>query len=196
MKEATTFYIKNMVCSRCIRVVHEEMEKIGFRIEEIELGRVLVSKAPTSKQAEQLKKVLHQNGFEFLEDKNARLVERIKTALIKIVYSEEFDWQNFSLTTYLSKLLNKEYSSLSHLFSSVEGITIEHYLINQKIERVKEWLVYNDFTLSEMSYRHGYSSVNHLSKQFKQITGSTPSEFKNMRKPVRISLDRIGKYPK
>ncbi|HNB55397.1 MAG TPA: AraC family transcriptional regulator, partial [bacterium] len=138
-----------------------------------------------------LRTVLTQNGFELLEDKRAKIVEEIKNQIVIYVQKNDVENKNIKLSVLLSRTIGRDYSYLSGLFSSVEGITIERFLILQKIEKVKEWLAYDDRTLSEISYKLGYSSVPHLSKQFKQITGLTPTEFKQQNDHRRIPLDKI-----
>jgi AraC-like DNA-binding protein len=179
-----------MVCKRCIKVVNDELSKLGLRIRNIKLGEVEIDTDKTVPM-KKIENILSQNGFELIDDINAKLIERIKVLIInKIHYSrEESGKVNFS--KYLSREIGKNYSHLSSLFSSKEGITIEKFIIHQKIERVKELLVYNELTLSEIAYSSGYSSVQHLSNQFKQVTGMKPSEFKKLKEPVRKPLDKI-----
>ncbi|MFN6944321.1 MAG: AraC family transcriptional regulator [Cytophagaceae bacterium] len=183
------FNIKNMVCPRCIRVVEEELAKAGFQVKQVVLGEVLIesSQKPDS---EHLKDILEAAGFELLEDKNAQVVDQIKQLIIQLIhYSKKRPRVNFS--EYLSKEVGRDYSSLSHLFSSKENITIEKYIILQKIEKVKELLVYNELSLSEIAYQLDYSSVAHLSSQFKNVTGFTPTEFKKQKTGQRRSLDDL-----
>lgn len=184
-------HIKNMVCNRCIKVVKEEFEKLDIQIEEIELGKVTISKNLDSNQTEEVRSIIQQNGFELIDDKKSQLIDRIKTIIIeKTHYSnEEKELVNFS--ELIAGELGYDYSYLSKLFSSVEGITIEKYIINQKIEKVKELLVYGELTLNEISYQLGYSSVQHLSNQFKKVTGLTPSHFKKVKENKRKPLDEV-----
>jgi AraC family transcriptional regulator len=187
----TSLHIKNMVCNRCIRVVREELEKMNMGIESVELGKVVLSIEPSAAELEQIKKRLSENGFEFLESKKAQIVERIKTLVIEFVQGELQQALEMNLSVYLSKQLNRDYHYLSGLFSSIESCTIEKFVILQKTEKVKEWLVYSDFTLSEMAYKLGYSSVAHLSHQFKQTTGLTASQFKKSKSHSRLPLDHV-----
>lgn len=185
-------YIKNMVCNRCIKVVSDEFEKLGLVIKNIQLGEVEVVNDVTKFDIKKINDVLVANGFELLDNKNAKIIEKIKILiinLIKIVDSGKDININFS--EYLARETELNYHYLSTLFSSLEGITIEKYIIHLKIEKVKELLVYGELTLSEISFRLGYSSVQHLSNQFKKITGLTPSYFKSLKHKNRQTLDSI-----
>lgn len=183
-------FIKNMVCNRCILVVRQELEQEGIKPVEVNMGEVKLAAPLSQVQADNLRNRLEELGFEILDDKNKKLIEKIKAILIDKVQSGEIE-EHFSLGEYLPAKLNKEYTQSSRLFSEVEGITLEQFFILQKIEKVKEWLVYDEFTLSEISYRLGYSSVAHLSSQFKKITGFTPSNFKKLGAKLRKPLDKI-----
>ncbi len=179
-----------MVCDRCILVVRQELEKLNLKPVSIKLGEAEITKEPTEKQLAQLKENLATLGFELLDDSRKKLIEKIKNIVIEqIHYSDTDDKHNFS--EILSRKLLKDYSYLSNLFSDVEGITIEKYIINQKIEKVKELLVYDELSLSEIAFKLGYSSVAHLSSQFKKVTGLTPSHFKNLGGIHRKPLDKI-----
>lgn len=171
-------------------VVRQEFEKSGINPLEVNMGEVVLSKPLSEPQLKSIDRKLAELGFEILDDKNKKLIEKTKTTLIEKVQKGDIE-EHFSLTDYLPKKLNKEYTQLSRLFSEVEGITLEQFFILQKIEKVKEWLVYDELTLSEISYRLGYSSVAHLSAQFKKITGLTPSEFKKLGVKHRKSIDNI-----
>ncbi len=180
-----------MVCGRCIKAVEEELEGLGFTIKSIELGEVVVREELGQEDLQKIGMVLADNGFELITDKKSWIINRIKTLIIEYIHydKEKPGYVNFS--EFLSRELGHDYSYLSHLFSSVEGKTIEKYLILQKIEKVKELLVYDELTLNEISYQLGYSSVAHLSRQFKDVTGLTPSHYKNIRKEKRRPLDSI-----
>lgn len=185
----TKLYVKNMVCPRCIKVVREEIENLGYTVNEIELGEVEISEPEDSIDYKTIKKALQKEGFELIEDSKGKLVDAIKTEIISVIQKyKDVDLEKIVFSKYLSKQLEKDYFSLSSLFSKMEGITIEHFIILQKIEKAKELLRYGELTLSEIAYELGYSSVQHLSKQFKQVTGMTASEFKsnlvNTRKPI------------
>lgn len=178
-----------MVCSRCIRVVREELIGLGLEVIDVRLGKVILAKLP--KNMESLNTTLKQNGFELLEDKNAQIVESIKSHIIELIYSDNLGDMKTNLSHYLSKHLGRDYSALSKLFSEIESITIEKYFILHKVERVKELIVYDELTLTEIAFKLGYSSVQHLSNQFKKITGLSPSYFKKSKQPRR-SLDTLN----
>ncbi|MEW6060773.1 MAG: AraC family transcriptional regulator [Bacteroidota bacterium] len=186
-----TLYIKNMVCDRCIRVVREELTNLGYRICHVTLGEVKLYDNPPV-EIEKVKTVLARNGFELIEDKKGKVVEAVKKAIIELVHhSNKLEELRENISDYLVKQVKHDYHTLSKLFSSVENTTIEKYFIAQKIERVKELLVYGELTLSEISYKLGYSSVQHLSNQFKQVTGFTPSHFKEIKQEKRKSIDKV-----
>lgn len=182
-------YIKNMVCNRCVMVVKQELEKLNLKPLRVTMGEAELSKQPSVKQMQQLNTRLLELGFELLDDQKQKQIEKIKTLLIKTVQGTQIE-EHFSISDLLSKALNKEYSYISRLFSEVEGITIEQFFILQRIEKAKEWLHYGELTLSEIAWKLGYSSVAHLSAQFKKITGLTPSSFKKIGGP-RKSLDSV-----
>ena len=186
-----TLIIKNMVCDRCIKVVKEELEKLGFDIKSIKLGEAVIKNAPENFPYEVVKTVLEKNGFELLEDRKARIIEQVKIELIKLIHAEEVI-PDINLSEYLGGKLNLEYHYISSLFSSVENITIEQYFIMQKVERVKELLKYDELTLSEISFKLGYSSVQHLSNQFRKVTGFTASQYKSNSENLRKPLDKVG----
>lgn len=185
-------YIKNMVCDRCVRVVREELEKLGLKVERVELGKADVAADSTTVNLEAIRRVLKINGFEYLEDRKAQLVEQMKTLIIELIRSDQLEHMDVNLSEYLAKQMGKNYHYLSSLFSSVMSMTIERYMILQKIERVKELLAYNELSLSEIAYRLGYSSVQHLSSQFKKVTGLTPSHFKSIKAQRRRPIDQLG----
>jgi len=180
-----------MVCNRCIKVVKDEFKILDLRIEFIELGKVSISSQLDDTKLSEIREVLHKNGFELIDDKKSKLIDRIKTLIIEIThYSKEFS-ASISSSDFISKEIGYDYSYLSNLFSSVEGITIEKYIINQKIEKVKELLTYNELSLKEIAYQLGYSSVQHLSNQFKKTTGLTTSHFKKLKENKRKPLDEV-----
>jgi len=189
MLSEKTLLIKNMVCNRCIKVVKEELEKLHLEVLTIELGEVRVR--GDHFPYDEIKKVLEENGFELIEDKKAALINRVKSLLIELIYSDRLENIDMNLSEYLEKNLDTDYQHLSLLFSSVENVTIEHYLILQKVERAKELLKYNELTLSEIAYRLGYSSVQHLSGQFRKVTGFTASEFKALTNNQRRPIDKL-----
>lgn len=190
-----TLYIKNMVCNRCIMVVKQAFEEQGLHPEKVSLGEVILNDdALDNEQLAVLDARLIMLGFERIDDRKSRLMESIKNLIIQKIHHDENTTQKFNWSTILSEALHYEYNYLSNLFSSVEGITLEQYIIRQKIERVKELLFYDELTLSEIADRMGYSSVAHLSGLFKKITGFTPTELKKSRKleQNRKSLDSIS----
>lgn len=177
--ECMILYVKNMVCIRCKLVLKSELKALGIHYRHLELGEVEVVGGLSTDQLEQLDIGLRKSGLELLVDKRARLIEKIKGIIIELIhYSEEEIKVNFS--NYLAEKLNYDYTYLSNLFSEVHGTTIEQFIIKHKIERVKELLVYNELNLSEIAWKLHYSSVQHLSNQFKKITGLTPTFFKNL----------------
>lgn len=192
MNKKNILYIKNMVCPRCVKVVREELEKLNVKINSIVLGEVETELSKEHLPIEKISKVLKDNGFELIDDSTTKTIEKIKNIIISIIQEyEDENLEKINFPTLISSEINKDYSSLSSLFSKNEGITIEHYIILQKIEKVKEYLKYNELTLSEISYKLGYSSVQHLSRQFKKNTGLTASEFKNNLSSQRKSIDSI-----
>lgn len=171
-----------MVCNRCIMVVKQTLESHGLHPDQIVLGEVKLKDESLSKnQLERLDKSLIDLGFERIDDHKARLIEAIKNKVIHLIYHEDPANRKFNWSTILSDELHYEYNYLSNLFSSVVGITLEQYIIRQKIERVKELLFYDELSLSEIANKLGYSSVAHLSAQFKKVTGLTPSDLKKSR---------------
>jgi AraC family transcriptional regulator len=191
----TTFYIKNMVCDRCKTAVRQELEKLGLKPEKIALGEVMISdELIASDVQKQLDNALLNLGFERIDDRKARLIESIKNKVIEMIHYGDAANRKFNWSDILSDTLHYEYNYLSNLFSSVEGITLEQYIIRQKIEKVKELLFYDELNLSEIANKLGYSSVAHLSAQFKKVTGFTPSELKRSREinHTRKSLDNIS----
>lgn len=194
---STVLFVKNMVCDRCIRVVREELVGLGFDVRRVELGEAELGGAVSDTERTQIREHLAQNGFELIEDKNARIIEAIKTAIITLVHHHDGGTpMTMKYSDYLASEIGRDYHALSVLFSSVENMTIEQYIIRQKIERVKELMKYGDQTLSEIAALLNYSSVQHLSNQFKSVTGMTPSRFKELstkRAPVarRLPLDKI-----
>jgi AraC family transcriptional regulator len=189
----TKLYIKNMVCPRCIKVVREELTKLGLDVRNVVLGEVEVSGDLQDLPLEAIRRVLEENGFELIQDKRSKTIERIKHAVLKLVQNDyEKNPIRVKDSEFIAREVGQEYHSLSTLFSSVEGMTIEQYLILQRIERVKELLKYGELTLSEIAYRMGYSSVAHVSNQFKKVTGMTPSQFKKLGGMHRHPIDQVG----
>ena len=184
-------YIKNMVCDRCILSVRQQLDSLGMAFKNIQLGEVELAQEPTAKQINDLRDSLMKTGFELLDDKKAALVEKIKNTIVSLIQGYSEDEFNKKLSAMLEEKLNKDYHYLTTLFSSIEGVTIEKYSILQRIEKVKELLMYDELSLSEISYKLGYSSVQHLSQQFKKVTGLTPSQFKQLKENRRKPLDKV-----
>lgn len=183
-------YIKYMVSLRCKMVVKEALEKLGLHYVILELGCVEIMTDLTEVQRQQLQVTLQRAGLELIDDKKAMLIEKIKNVIIEMVhYTDEFPKVNYS--DYISEKLGLDYTHLSKLFSEIKGITIEHFIIAHKIERVKELLLYDELNLTQISYIMNYSSVSHLSKQFKKVTGLTPSFFKQLKDKKRIALENV-----
>ncbi|HAD14821.1 MAG TPA: AraC family transcriptional regulator [Saprospirales bacterium] len=186
----TTVFIKNMVCNRCIMAVRDSLEKIGLVPVNLQLGEVTFEHTLSGTDKAAMEKALVPLGFALIDDKKSRLIERIKNLIIELVHQRNNELQT-NLSDYLSSQLHHDYPYLSALFSEVEGNTIEKYYIAQKIERVKELLVYDELSLSEIAFQLNYSSVAHMSSQFKKVTGLTPSFFKQIRLEKRKPLDQL-----
>ena len=183
-------FIKYMVSNRCKMAVKEILKKLGLHFIVVELGEVEVMENLSAEQREDLKSGLLDAGLELMDDKRAVLIEKIKNAIIEMVhYSEEPIKVNFS--DYLSEKLKHDYTYLANLFSEVQGTTIEHFIINHKIERIKELIIYDELTISEIAWKMNYSSVAHLSNQFKKVTGLSPSHFKKMKVKRRNPIEDI-----
>ncbi|WP_298152292.1 AraC family transcriptional regulator [Flavobacterium sp.] len=183
-------YIKNMVCRRCKMAVLSELDKLGLRPLSVELGEVELPTPISEEQKQVLSKGLYALGFELIDDKKSKVIERIKNLIIELVHHKSNDLKT-NLSHYLATDLGQDYSALSNLFSEVEGTTIEQYFILQKIEKVKELLMYNELSLSEIAWQLNYSSVAHLSNQFKKITGFTPTYFKNLKDRKRKQIEDL-----
>lgn len=179
-----------MVCNRCILVVQNELEKLDFKIKNIRLGEVTLENDLTSEDKQKIENVFEPLGFEVIDDKKGRIIEKIKNTIINLVHHQEQDLKT-NLSDVVSEELHHDYNYLSNLFSEIEGTTIEKYFIAQKIEKVKELLVYDELSLSEIAFRLNYSSVAYLSNQFKKVTGLTPSHFKQVKEDKRKPLDKL-----
>ena len=185
-------HINNMVCNRCIKVVREELEKLDYTVEKIELGEVVLTSDKKKFQLDKIKKSLEENSFELIDSRYANIIESVKILIIKLIHYKSTENQSdINLHNEIIKKAGLSYQYVSSLFSSMEGNTIEKFIIHQKIEKVKELIVYDELTLSEIAYRLGYSSVQHLSNQFKKVTGLSPSYFKKLKSKKRKPLDRI-----
>ena len=179
-----------MVCSRCKMVVKSEFEKLGLQTISVELGEVELQNEITESQKEVLLQNLHSLGFDLLDDKKSKTIEKIKTLIIDLVHHKNNELKT-NLSDYLAENLSQDYNTLSNLFSEIENTTIEKYFISQKIEKVKELLIYNELSLSEIADILNYSNVAHLSNQFKKITGFTPTHFKQLKNKGRIQIENL-----
>lgn len=179
-----------MVCSRCKMVVKGELEKAGIEFLSVDLGEIQLAKEPTGNQIDKLENGLKYHGFELIDDKKSRMIEKIKNAIVKLIHQSDSNIKT-NLSDFIADKLHYDYTYLSNLFSEVEGTTIEKYFISQKIEKVKELLVYDELSLSEISDRLGYSSVAYLSSQFKKVTGLTPSHFKALKEHKRKNIEEL-----
>jgi len=179
-----------MVSLRCKMMVKEQLQLLGLEHNIIELGTVELKERLTDQQRKNLSLALLKSGLELMDDKKMILIEKITNVIVELVhYTDELPKLNFS--DFLSEKLGYDYTYLANIFSEVKGITIEHFIINHKIERVKELLLYNELNLTEISYLMNYSSVAHLSNQFKKVTGLTPTFFKNLKHKKRKSIDNV-----
>ena len=179
-----------MVCNRCIMVVQQVFESLGSPPVRISLGEVETANPILGDELEKLRKALVSYGFELIDDTKSQLIEKIKNTIVQSIHHNHEDLK-INYSEYIESHLNRDYAYLSSLFSEVEGTTIEKYIIHQKIERVKELLVYDELTLSEIAYQMGYSNVAYLSNQFKKVTGLTPSHFKQVKENKRKPLDEV-----
>ena len=179
-----------MVCIRCQMVVKAELEKLGLKYMDVKIGEADMIDNIQSGQLRQLGKALRKSGLLLMDDKKSILVEKIKNVIIELVHYKE-EQLKVNLSDYLSKKLNYNYTYLANLFSEVKGITIEKFYLTHKIEKVKELIVYDELSLTEIAYRMHYSSVAHLSNQFKKFTGLTPSHFKKLKNIRRSTLEEV-----
>jgi AraC-like DNA-binding protein len=190
--EATTLLVKNMVCQRCVMAVESILEAGQIPFQKVTFGEIHLADALSEEQKAYLKESLDKVGFEMIDSQTGGLVEKIKQLVIKRARNEVSDTERkLKLSLYLSDTVHHEYTYLSSLFSAVEGRTIENYFIEQRIEKAKELLIYDQLTLSEIAFELEYSSTAHLSNQFKKITGLTPTYFKEIGSVKRKALDKI-----
>jgi len=181
-----------MVCDRCILIVRQQLENLGFTVGEISLGKVDVQPQPSPAQLQDITSAFGLLGFGLIDKDKDQLVEQVKTQVIELVHHADLAELRESLTQLIAAKLNKEYAYLSRLFSDAEGITIEKYIIQQKVEKVKELLEYGELNLNEIADRMGYSSSAHLSTQFKSVTGIPPSKYKSQPAGSRKPLDQVS----
>lgn len=185
-------YIKYMVSNRCKMLVKESLKDLGLHFIVVELGVVEIMETLSKQQLDSLKAVLNESGLELMDDKRAMLIERIKTVIIEMVHhSDELPKSNFS--DFISDKLNHDYTYLANLFSEVQGTTIEQFIIAHKVERIKELIIYGELNITEIAYKMNYSSVAHLSSQFKKVTGLTPTHFKQLKDKKRNPIEDIGR---
>lgn len=187
---AQKIYIKNMVCPRCIATVNNIFNELKIDVRSIQLGEVITNSILDEEQRAILSQKLEFSGFELLQDQKSKIINQIKTIIIDQIHHKN-QRLNINFSTLLAEKIHHEYTSISKLFSTIEGITIERFILKQKIEKVKELLFYDELTLTEIAHQIDYSSVAHLSAQFKKETGMTPTEFKKLRKPSHNPLDSI-----
>ncbi len=200
-------YIKHMVCDRCVMVVREQLEKSGFHPVSVKLGEAEFRRTLSDDEISKIKSILEPLGFSLIDDHKRRLTEQTKQAIIRIVHQDSIDTEKSvtnetkrssagtlktNLSDYLSETLHHDYKYLSATFSDIENVTIEQYVIAQKVERVKELLVYGELSLTEIANRMNYSSVAYLSAQFRRITGFTPSEFRRIKGNKRRPIDKVA----
>jgi AraC-like DNA-binding protein len=183
-------YIKYMVSIRCKMMVKEALKKMGLHFIVVDLGEVEIMENLTEQQRQELKTTLLKSGLELMDDKKAMLIERIKNVIIEMVhYADELIKVNFS--DYLSEKLNYDYTYMANLFSEVQGTTIEQFIISHKVERIKELIIYGESNITEIAHLMNYSSVAHLSSQFKKVTGLSPSHFKQLKDKRRSPIEEI-----
>ncbi|MDP4266666.1 MAG: AraC family transcriptional regulator [Bacteroidota bacterium] len=180
--------IRNMVCVRCKMVVKSELDKMGLHYTSVDLGEANIIENITPEQRKRLNEELKKTGLELMDNKDIILTEKIKNIIIELIHFSE-EQLKVNLSDYLSEKLNYDYNYLANLFSEMQGITIEKFFIKNKIERVKELILYDDLNITEISYKLNYSSVAHLSNQFKKITGITPSQFKQLKNNRRVNAE-------
>ncbi|WP_298740094.1 helix-turn-helix domain-containing protein [uncultured Chitinophaga sp.] len=184
-------HIRNMVCPRCVKTVRTVLEREGASVVDVQLGKAVLARQPDTARLEVIANALQQEGLPLVDDKKQQLAEAVKNIIVTAIHHSPLNEMKENFSTLLASRLQKDYHYLSTLFSELEQITIEQYIIRQKIERVKELLVYDELNLSEIAWQLGYSSVAHLSGQFKKVTGLTPSQFKQLKEHKRRPLDTI-----
>lgn len=185
-------HVKNMVCDRCIMVVRQQLEDLGFEVGGIELGRVEVNPTPDAHTVQRISTAFQALGFELIDKDKDQLIEQIKNKVISLVHHTDLNELHQSLLLTVASNLDKDPAYLSRFFSEHEGTTIEKYIIHQKVEKVKELLEYGELNLNEIAYKMGYSSSAHLSTQFKSVTGISPSKYKGDSGKGRSPLDKVS----
>lgn len=187
---STKLFIKYMVSLRCKLMVKEELKKLGLHYVVVELGIIEILENITKEQRIQLKRNLSQSGLELMDNKKSILIEKIRNIIIEMIhYTDELPKVNYS--DYISEKIGYDYTYIANIFSEVKGITIQQFIIIHKIERVKELLIYDELSLTEISYKLHYSSVAHLSNQFKKVTGLTPTFYKKLKEKRKQNLEDL-----
>lgn len=182
-----------MVCLHCIMALKQLLKKLSISYNHIEPGAIILNEKLSKEKLAELSAGLNTLGLALIDDRRSRIIEKIKTTIIKLLHADDEEKPNRNISAILSAELNYSYHYLSSLFSESEGLTIEKFVIAQRIDRVKELLVYDEFTLNEIAYKLGYTSTAHLSNQFKKITGLTPSYFKKIKKQREDYLEEVAK---
>ena len=184
-------HIKNMVCDRCQMIVRQQLESLGFTVNHVSLGHAEILPNPDEEQLQLIASALKVPGFELINKETDKTVEAIKNVVIELVHHSDLSEMNTSYSDLIANRLGKDYANLSRLFSNSQDTTIERFIIQQKVEKIKELIEYGELNLNEIAYQMGYSSSAHLSTQFKSIAGITPSQFKSSAGKERKALDRI-----
>lgn len=184
-------HIKNMVCDRCVMIIRPQLENLGFTVKEIALGYAEIIPEPDEEQLQLIAAAIKVPGFELINKETDQIVEGIKNIVIELIHHSNLNGLRSSYSDLIATRLGKDYTYLSRLFSNSQDMTIERFIIEQKVEKIKELLEYRELNLNEISYQMGYSSSAHLSTQFKSITGITPSQFKALGKNNRKGIDKI-----
>lgn len=180
-----------MVSRRCIMIVKEILREMELHFIVVDLGVIETMEDLTPEQIETFKNALYESGLELMDDKKAILIESIQNVIVEMIYNDE-ELSNMNYSDYISEKLNHNYTYLSNVFSEVKGTTIQHFIIMHKIEHIKELIIYGELNMTEISYKMNYSSVAHMSNQFKKITGLTPSHFKLLKNKRRTPIEDIG----
>jgi len=184
-------HIKNMVCDRCQMIVRQQLENLGFTVKQVALGSAEIAPEPDEEQMQLISAALKVPGFELINKETDKTVEAIKNAVIDLVHHSDLSEINMSYSDLIAKRVGKDYVHLSRLFSNAQDTTIERFIIEQKVEKIKELIEYGELNLNEIAYQMSYSSSAHLSTQFKSVTGITPSQFKTSEKAGRKAIDKI-----
>lgn len=184
-------HIKNMVCDRCQMIVRQQLENLGFTVKQVILGQVKIAPEPNEEQMQLISAALKVPGFELINKETDKTIATIKNVVIELVHHSDLSELNISFSDLIAKRVGKDYAHLSRLFSNAQDTTIERFIIQQKVEKIKELLEYGELNLNEIAYQMGYSSSAHLSTQFKSVTGITPSQFKTSEKVGRKAIDKI-----